>query len=121
MNAALIVTASDVTISGVTFVGPTDNPIRSVSRKIAVGAIRSDGYRLRVVGCHSTTLINGRYGSGVAAVRWWIVAPHRARGAGYGYGIWQVPFSDTTTATISGASSTDAGCLGWRRARLLFP
>jgi hypothetical protein len=32
MNAALIVTASDVTISGVTFVGPSDNPYTQRSK-----------------------------------------------------------------------------------------
>ena len=52
INAALIVTASDVTISGVTFVGPTDNPYtQRFTKDSSWCAIRSDGYRLRVVGC----------------------------------------------------------------------
>ena len=52
MNAALIVTAAGVTISGVTFVGPSDNPYtQRFTKDSSWCAIRSDGYRLRVVGC----------------------------------------------------------------------
>ena len=103
MNAALIVTASDVTISGVTFVGPTDNPYtQRFTKDSSWCAIRSDGYRLRVVGCqfynaHKWALWLRRCGGSLVDSCTFI----GARGAGYGYGIWAGSISDTTTATIS--------------------
>ena len=74
MNAALIVTASDVTISGVTFVGPTDNPYtQRFTRDSSWCAIRTvTAFGSWAVS--SITRISGRYGLGGAVGRWWIVA-----------------------------------------------